>query len=186
MEKHSPLPKQEQGGGSEEASAGEGHGRHVKKGRLPGFQQTDGDRVKQQSGSLLSSKPLICQPHISAVAPNGPLPHSALSPLSPLTRDLLLPKDITKYLLPHCLVPASANLGEHPLPHLLCSQPQRFMHCPSPSRPITLLCFSFSPLSLSPRFQHCLPNPSPTLFSLSFNLLPLCWCLCLTLRSSLA
>lgn len=169
MEKHSSLPKQEQGRGSGEDSRG--HGRRVKKGRLPGFQQTDGDRAKQQSGpSVLSPKPLICQPHIPAVAPNGPHPHSSLPLLSPLTRDLLLYKDITKYLLPRCLVPASANLGEHLLPHLVRSQPQRFMCRASPSRPVPPLCFPFSPLSQVPTVS---PRPlpyslllSPSIFSL--------------------
>lgn len=171
MEKHSSLPKQEQGRGSGEDSRG--HGRCVKMGRLPGFQQTDGDRAKQQSGPpVLSPKPLICQPHIPAVAPNGPRPHSSLPLLSPLTRDRLLYKDITKYLLPRCLVPASAHRGECLLPHLIRSQPQRFMCRASPSRPVPPLCFPFSPLS--PRFQPCLPDPSPTLF---FSLLQSSPCL---------
>lgn len=141
-----------------------GCGSHVKKGRLPGFQQTDRDRAKQQSRrSVLSPKPLICQPHIPAVAPNGPIPYRSLPLLSPWTRDLLLYKDITKYLLPHCLVPASANWVN------ICSHSSS-----GPSWPITPLCFSFSPLSLSPRFQHCLPNSSPTLF---FSLLQSSPCL---------
>lgn len=141
-----------------------GCGSHVKKGRLPGFQQTDRDRAKQQSRrSVLSPKPLICQRHIPAVAPNGPIPYRSLPLLSPWTRDLLLYKDITKYLLPHCLVPASANWVN------ICSHSSS-----APSWPITPLCFSFSPLSLSPRFQHCLPNSSPTLF---FSLLQSSPCL---------
>lgn len=102
---------------------------------------------------------------------------TALSLLSPLTRDRLLYKDITKYLLPRCL-----GLHLHRVNislHLVRSQPQRFMRLgPSASPP---LCSILSSLS---QVQPCAPDPSPTLFfSLLQSLLPVCGCLCLALRS---